>query len=84
MFISSRINGVPKRFMKPSRALRQRDPLSLYLFLMCIEELIESLKKAESNNGDQGIKICRKAPPINHLLFVDDRVIFCKANVESN
>lgn len=37
-----------------------------------------------SNNSVQGIKICRRAPPINHLHFVNDSVIFCKANVDSD
>ncbi|XP_026459459.1 uncharacterized protein LOC113360132 [Papaver somniferum] len=27
-----------------------------------------------------GIKICKAAPPISHLLFADDCMIFCKAN----
>lgn len=31
-----------------------------------------------------GIKVCRGAPLIHHLLFVDDSVIFCKAVVEIN
>lgn len=31
-----------------------------------------------------GIKVCRMAPQLNHLLFANDSPVFCKANKESS
>ncbi|XP_026433772.1 uncharacterized protein LOC113331256 [Papaver somniferum] len=76
------VNGSPGKFFKPSRGLRQGDPLSPYLFLFCMESLSRYLTHAETQQQIQGIKICKDAPAINHLLFVDDCMIFCKANMQ--
>lgn len=57
------------------------DPLSLYLFLLCTEGLINLLRNCGENEYVEGFKICRGAPRVNHLLFADDNVIFCKANL---
>jgi len=45
-------NGERLQDFKPTRGIRQRDPISLYLFLICAEGLSSVLK---GEGGIQGI-----------------------------
>nr|XP_023924674.1 uncharacterized protein LOC112036081 [Quercus suber] len=74
------INGKPFGNITPSRGLRQGDPLSPYLFLLCAEVFTSLLAKAELEGMIHGVAICRGAPMISHLLFADDSWLFCKAS----
>ena len=42
------INGEPKGKITPSSGLRQGDPISLYLFLLCVEGLFALIRKKEA------------------------------------
>ena len=79
---SIRINGKPKCHIVPSRGLRQGDPLSPYLFLLCAEGLYALIKKAVVEGSMEGISVCRNGPCLSHLFFADDHLIFCKASIE--
>ena len=41
------LNGQPRGLIVPQRGLRQENPLSPYLFILCIEALIANIKKVE-------------------------------------
>ena len=74
------INGVIHGSIILSRGLRQGDPLSPYLFLLCAEGLTGLIVEAARNKRLSGISICIGSPSITHLLFADDSVIYCKAS----
>ena len=76
------LNGQPVGNIKPTRGLRQGDPLSPYLFLLCAMGLQGLLKKAEANGDIRGVSLCRNGPQVSHLFFADDSVLFCRAKVE--
>jgi len=63
------VNGDGIGLWDPGRGLRQGDPLSPYLFIICVEGLSVLLKKLESRGDIHGIKVCRGAPILTHLLF---------------
>lgn len=67
----------------PSQGLRQGDPLSSFLFLVCTEGLTALLHYFETRKLIIGIKVARSAPPISHIFFADDSYIFCKASNEN-
>ncbi|KAL0413245.1 UNVERIFIED_CONTAM: putative mitochondrial protein [Sesamum radiatum] len=67
----------------PQRGLRQGDPLSPYLFLLCTEAFNSLIQNAEVEDRVKGISICRGAPRISHLLFADDTLIFAQASLET-
>lgn len=56
----------------PERGLRQGDPLSSYLFLICMEGLSSLLQDFERKRLIAGIKVARMAPSISHMFFADD------------
>lgn len=76
------INGEAKGYIQPSRGLRQGDPLSPYLFLLCGEGLSALLKKAEMEGRIKGIQVCRGAPSLSHLFFADDTFALSQCGYE--
>ena len=76
------VNGEPKGRFFPTRGLRQEDPISPYLFLLCAEGLSAMLRQVERGEIPRGISVGKQAPLVSHLLFADDCIVFCKASIE--
>jgi len=71
-------------FFSPIRGIRQGDPLSPFLFIICMEVLTRALCKLQMNKKSCiGFKIAPRAEKISCLLFADDSLVFCKTNLES-
>ena len=75
------VNGSAQGKVVPSRGIRQGDPLSPYLFILCTEVLSGLCSRAMQNGNLAGIQVARRCPPVNHLLFADDTMFFTKTSV---
>ncbi|KAL5562617.1 hypothetical protein UlMin_032364 [Ulmus minor] len=76
---SFQLNGQRVGHMIPSRGLRQGDPLSPYLFLLCGEGLSSLLHHYEQSGDLQGLRCGLRGPTISHLFFSDDSLLFIEA-----
>ena len=67
----------------PTRGLRQGDPLSPYLFLLCAEGLSALIAHEEEAGNLNGVQVCRDSPTISHLLFANDSLILMRADTHN-
>ncbi|KAL5549620.1 hypothetical protein UlMin_004851 [Ulmus minor] len=75
------INGEIEGDLLPGRGIRQGDPLSPYLFVLCAHGLSELIIDSEQRNLFRGVSIANGCPSISHLFFADDSLIFCRAKM---
>lgn len=65
--------------IKSVRGLHQRNPLSSYVFIICVEGFSALIRQAKSRGDIHGVKICRTVPIISHLLFAYNCFLFFRA-----
>lgn len=79
--------GRLKEFFNPTRGLRQKDYLSVYLFLLCAEGLTALTNHFEVSgdlqrlNITRGVKHHKGDPRTSNLLLTDDHIIFCRSSI---
>lgn len=61
------------------KASCQGDPLAPYLFVLCMEVLGQDIRAAVDSKQWKAIKLSRSGPPISHLFFADDLILFGEA-----
>lgn len=76
------INGSPEGYFNSNCGLREGDPLLPFLFILAIEAITTEMERVVSNKNFDLIKQ-KEDCEISHLIFVDDLLIFGKANKKS-
>ena len=64
----------------PSRGIRQGDLISPYLFILCMNYLGQLIEEKCNGNLWHPVKASQSGPALSHLFFVDDLILFAKAN----
>lgn len=77
------INDTALGTVIPSRGIRQGDPLSPYIFIICGEVLSGLCRRAHETGSMVGVRVAVRAPRVNHLLFADDTMFFLKSDEQS-
>ncbi|KAK1593032.1 hypothetical protein Q3G72_034794 [Acer saccharum] len=73
------LNGKVRGHISPTRGLRQGDPLSPYLFMICAEGLSNLIPESERRGNFAGFRCSRMGPKVSHLFFTDDSLLFSRA-----
>ena len=76
------INGAPNGFIRPTRGIRQGDPLSPFLCLLCTEGLHGLITQSALRGDIHGFSLSRRSPSLTHILFADDSLVFCRSNAD--
>ena len=72
------VNGSPTEEFRPTRGLRQGDPLASFLFLIVAEGLACLVCKAVKEDLLRGIKVGRAQVDCCLLQFADDTLFMCE------
>ncbi|CAL9013233.1 unnamed protein product [Prunus brigantina] len=76
------LNGEVTESFQPACGIRQGDPLSPYIFVLCMEKLSHIINGAVLGKIWKPIKVVRGGPAISHLFFADDLILFAEAHTQ--
>lgn len=75
-------NGSVMEAFKPTRGMRQGDPMSPYIFVLCMECLTQGICKKLNDGLWKPIILSRGCIGLTHLCFADDLLILLEASEE--
>ena len=77
------VNGGASDLILPSRGLRQGDPISPYIFIICMDFLVQLIEEKCSTNKWKPVRANRSGAAFLHLFFANDLILFAKANLKN-
>lgn len=69
------LNGSPSKIFKPTRGLRQGDPLSTFLFILMMVGLGRAIRVSKGEGRIQGLKLTQGGDMVTHHQFLDDTML---------
>lgn len=66
--------------LEPNRGIWQGDPLSLYLYVICMKRLAHLIDYEVRLGNWKPISVSRDVPKVFSLAFADDLILFCEAS----
>ncbi|KAG8372750.1 hypothetical protein BUALT_Bualt12G0099300 [Buddleja alternifolia] len=73
-------NGETPPSLNPMCGLRQGDPLSLYLFVLCMERLAYLIEEEVDKGAWKPLRVCRGGPCFSHLFLAYDLIFMARVS----
>ncbi|XP_015970506.1 uncharacterized protein LOC107493982 [Arachis duranensis] len=74
-------NGNRLDSFAPRRGLRQGNPMSPYLFVLCMERLACYISHKVVEGVWKPVSVTMGGPKFSHLMFADDLLLFCQSHL---
>ena len=76
------MNGEVTDSFNPECGIRQGDPLSPYIFVLCMEKLSHLINQKLRSGLWKCVKVSRGGPEVSHFFFADDLILFGQASTK--
>ncbi|XP_040372858.1 uncharacterized protein LOC112194030 [Rosa chinensis] len=73
------LNGELTQSFNAQQGIRQGDPLSPYIFVLCMEKLSHLIQSTVDIGAWKAVRASQSGPKISHLFFADDLMLFSEA-----